>query len=173
MQNMAVPPLFLLPPLENYSKIFSEYPSILFMWNISVVAFGSAGSGFFRGIPAAYAIVHITPGISCLVPWFIIFAQLKLIGIYAALVLSHLTFVLPLISWVMVGLIEDLVLKWEEAALVDGCARWRAFVRVAVPLSAPGVVASSIVWPLSCLGKPSCPPWCWERNDSDLARGGL
>jgi multiple sugar transport system permease protein len=160
MQNMAMPPLFIFTPtLENYSKIFSEHPFFLYLWNSSVVGFGSAGIGLLLGIPAAYAIARykhrgfalavliarITPGISYLVPWFIIFTQLKLIGSYTALILSHLTIGLPLIIWIMIGFFEDLPVELEEAALVDGCSRWMTFVRVAVPLSAPGVAASGIL----------------------------
>jgi multiple sugar transport system permease protein len=160
LQNMAVPPLFLFSPtLENYAKIFQEYPFALFLWNSSVVGFGSAGIGLLLGIPAAYSIARykhrgfalavlvarITPGISYLVPWFIIFTQLRMIGSYTALVLSHLTIGLPLIIWIMIGFFEDLPVELEEAALVDGCSRWAAFLRVAVPLSAPGVAASGIL----------------------------
>ena len=59
LQNMAVPPLFIFSPtFDNYSKIFSEYPFVLFLWNSSVVGFGSAGIGLLLGIPAAYAIAR-------------------------------------------------------------------------------------------------------------------
>ncbi len=160
IQNMAVPPLFLFSPtLENYAKIFSEYPFGRFLWNSSIVGFGSAGIGLLLGIPAAYSIARykhrgfalavlvsrITPGISYLVPWFIIFTQLEMIGGYTALILSHLTIGLPLIIWIMIGFFEDLPIELEEAALVDGCSRWRAFLRIAVPLSAPGLAASGIL----------------------------
>jgi multiple sugar transport system permease protein len=159
-QNMAVPPLFFFrPTFENYGRIFAQYPLGLFFWNSLVIALGSSGIGLLFGIPAAYAIARfryhgvalavltarITPGISYLVPWFIIFTDLHLIGSYTALILSHLTVGLPLTIWIMIGFYEDVPIELEEAALVDGCSRAQAFARIALPLSAPGVATAGIL----------------------------
>src|SRR5258708_35750827 len=38
----------------------------------------------------------------------------------------------------------------EDAALVDGCTRWEAFLRVAVPLAAPGIVAAAVFAFIAC-----------------------
>ncbi len=160
MQNMAYPPIFWFKPtLANYRTVFQENPFLLFLWNSVVVGFGATLAGLALGLPAAYAIARyryrgiafavlvarITPGISYLVPWFIIFTQVRLIGSYTALVLSHLTVGLPLIVWIMIGFFEDVPQELEEAALIDGCSRYWTFVRIAVPLTGPGIVAAGIL----------------------------
>lgn len=160
VQNVAFPPLFFFSPtFENYQAVFVQNPFLLFLWNSLVVGLGSSGIGLLLGLPAAYAIARfrrqgialavliarITPGISYLVPWFIIFSQLRLIGGYTGLILSHLTVGLPLIIWIMIGFFEDLPMDLEEAALIDGCSRFLAFVRVALPLVRPGIVTAGIL----------------------------
>lgn len=160
VQNTAFPPLFLFTPtLENYRTVFVQNPFALFLWNSLVVGLGSSLLGLALGLPAAYAIARfrhrgvalavlvarITPGISYLVPWFIIFSQFRLIGSYTALILSHLTVGLPLIVWIMIGFFEDVPVDLEEAALIDGCSKATAFLRVALPLTRPGMVTAGIL----------------------------
>jgi multiple sugar transport system permease protein len=160
IQNTTFPPLFLFAPtLANYRAVFVQNPFALFLWNSLVVGLGSSLVGLLLGLPAAYAIARfrrhgvalavlvarITPGISYLVPWFIIFSQFHLIGSYTALILSHLTVGLPLIIWIMIGFFEDIPVDLEEAALIDGCSRARAFLRVALPLTRPGLVTAGIL----------------------------
>lgn len=159
-QNTAFPPLFAFAPtLENYRAVFVQNPFALFLWNSFVVGVGSSGLGLLLGLPAAYAIARyrrrgmalavlvarIAPGISYLVPWFIIFAQLGLVGSYTALTLSHLTVGLPLVIWIMIGFFEDSPADIEEAALIDGCSRAAAFLRIALPLARPGIVTAGIL----------------------------
>lgn len=160
VQNTTYPPLFVFrPTLENYKEVFFQNPFGLFLWNSLVVGVGSTGIGLVLGLPAAYAIARfrhqrvalavliarITPGISYLVPWFIIFSQFRMIGSYTALILSHLTVGLPLIVWIMIGFFEDVPEDLEEAALIDGCGRALAFFRVALPLTRPGIVAAGLL----------------------------
>ena len=160
VQNTTYPPLFVFrPTLENYKEVFFQNPFGLFLWNSLVVGVGSSGIGLVLGLPAAYAIARfrhqrvalavliarITPGISYLVPWFIIFSQFRMIGSYTALILSHLTVGLPLIVWIMIGFFEDVPEDLEDAALIDGCGRALAFFKVALPLTRPGIVTAGIL----------------------------
>jgi multiple sugar transport system permease protein len=52
---------------------------------------------------------------------------------------------LPIVIWVMIGFFEDIPTELREAALIDGCTDYGAFLRVAVPLVKPGIVATSIL----------------------------
>ena len=112
IQNFAFPPLFLFTPtVDNYQSIFINNPFVLFLWNSLVIGAGSTLIGLVLGLPAAYGIARFrkrglalafliarsAPGISYLVPWFIIFSDLHLVGSYSALILAHLTVGLPLI----------------------------------------------------------------------------
>jgi multiple sugar transport system permease protein len=160
LQNMAYPPSFLFTPtLDNYRSVFVNNPFALYLWNSLLVGVGSAVLGLLLGLPAAYVIARfrrrriglavlvarIAPGISYIVPWFIIFSQLELIGSYTALILSHLTVALPLIIWIMIGFFEDIPVELEDAALVDGASRLEVFVKVALPMTRPGIATAGIL----------------------------
>lgn len=160
IQNFAFPPLFLFTPtVDNYQSIFINNPFVLFLWNSLVIGAGSTLIGLVLGLPAAYGIARfrkrglalafliarIAPGISYLVPWFIIFSDLHLVGSYSALILAHLTVGLPLIVWLMIGFFEDVPQELEDAAFIDGANRFQLFMKVALPIVKPGIATAGIL----------------------------
>jgi multiple sugar transport system permease protein len=66
-------------------------------------------------------------------------------GSYTAMTLTHLIIVSPLIIWVMVGFFEDLPVEMEEAARIDGTTLAGYLLRVAIPLTKPGIAATAIL----------------------------
>jgi multiple sugar transport system permease protein len=160
VQNTAIPPLFVFTPtLKNFGTVFNRNPMWDFLRNSTFVGAGSTVLALIFGLPAAYSIARykqerlaiailvarIMPGISYLVPWFIMFSKLKLIGTYYALILSHLLITLPMTIWLMIGFFEDIPHELDEAALIDGCNYWQAFVKISLPLTKPGIAASAIL----------------------------
>ena len=160
LQNTEFPPLFLFQPtFDNYRSVFLNNPFALYLWNSVIIGVGSTVLGLILGLPAAYAIARyrthgvaiavllarIAPGIAYLVPWFIIFSQLQMIGGYTAIILSHLTVGLPLTIWIMIGFFEDVPIELEESALIDGATRLQILLRVAIPIVRPGVATSAIL----------------------------
>ncbi len=160
VENTAYPPVWIFTPtLKNYQEVFQKNPFFTFTWNSMVVAAGSTGLALLFGLPGAYAIARfqrtgialailtarMAPGIAYLVPWFILFTKAKMIDTYSALILTHLIVALPLVLWVMIGFFEDVPGDLIEAARIDGCSHWAAFLRVAIPLSKPGIVATAIL----------------------------
>lgn len=158
--NSAYPPAFIFEPTwDNYASVLDQNNFLLFLWNSLVIGVGSTLVALVLGLPAAYAIVRfhhrntaflvlvarIAPGISYLVPWFILFSQFNLVGSYTSLILAHLTVGLPLIIWIMLGFIEDVPIELEEAALIDGCSRAAVFTRITLPLLRPGIATASIL----------------------------
>lgn len=147
------------PTLENYRNVFNQYNFFKFIWNSFVVAAGCTIGSLILGLPAAYAIARfklrklgvlilvarIIPGITFLIPWFIIFAKLHLVDTYTALILSHMLVGLPFVIWVMIGFFEALPEEIEESAKIDGCTNFMAFIRVVMPISGPGVITSSLL----------------------------
>jgi multiple sugar transport system permease protein len=87
----------------------------------------------------------MTPALSYLIPWFILFQRLGLANTYLALILTHLIIGLPLIIWIMVGFFEDVHRDLDDAAVIDGCSRFGSFLRVAIPLTRPGIAVSGIL----------------------------
>ena len=144
---------------KGYLYVFAKHPFLLYTWNSLVVATGTTLLGLIVGLPAAYGIAkwrqhkfalailvaRIIPGISYLIPWYILFRNLKMVDTYSALILTHLVVGLPITIWVMVGFFEDIPPDLREAALIDGCTDYGAFWRVALPLVKPGIVATAIL----------------------------
>lgn len=157
-QIVSMPPVwFFTPTLENYQRVFVEQQFGRFLWNSAVIAVGSTVFSLVLGLPAAYTIsrykqqslgvfiliARLMPGISYLIPWFILFSKLRLVDTYTALIASHMLVSLPLIVWIMVNYFDSLPRELEEAACVDGCTLPQAFLRVVLPLSGPGVLTAS------------------------------
>lgn len=161
VENLAYPPV-LIPralTLANYAYVFANSPLPRFAINSVIVAVGSTGLSLLLGIPAGYGIARsrrygtallilvarLTPALSYLIPWFLLFQELGLANTYQGLILTHLIIGLPLVIWVMIGFFEGVQMELEDAALIDGCSRFGSFLRVAVPLTRPGIVVSGIL----------------------------
>ena len=147
------------PTMSNYGTVFGTANFLPIIWNSIVVGGASTGLSLLLGLPAAYAVsrfamhrvarsmlaARIIPGISLLVPWYYVFYQLRLVGSYAALILSHMFLSVPLIIWLLVSFFDNLPQDLEEAAEVDGATAIGAFMRIALPLSMPGVATAGIL----------------------------
>lgn len=113
------------------------------------------------GTPAAYAFARfriarsddvfmyilstrMAPAISLAIPFYLMFAAVRLLNTYTVLVLAHLTFNLSFYIWVLRGFFQEVPAALEESARVDGYTPWQAFTRVTLPLARPGVVAGAI-----------------------------
>jgi multiple sugar transport system permease protein len=90
-------------------------------------------------------VIRFFPGITFLIPWFLIFSRLGLIDSYTALVLSHLLINLPFIIWIMVPFFEAMPREIEESARVDGCYTVVSFTRIVLPLASPGIITSALL----------------------------
>lgn len=160
IQNTAIPPLFIFQPtFDNFKTVFNQNPMWLFLLNSIVIGIGATLLAQLFGLPAAFSIARnrqrglatailvarILPGISYLVPWFIMFSRLKLIGSYSVLILAHLLVTLPMTIWLMISFFEDIPQELHDAALIDGCSTWQAFLKIALPLVKPGIAASAIL----------------------------
>ncbi|MCR8631729.1 carbohydrate ABC transporter permease [Paenibacillus radicis (ex Xue et al. 2023)] len=151
--------LFFTPTMKNYVNVFGQYEFMRFIVNSFIVAVGSTAGSLLLGLPAAYAIARyrlqglglvilvarIVPGITFLIPWFILFSNLKLVDTYLALILSHMLVGLPFIIWIMISFFEGLPTEIEEAGLIDGCTRSQVFLRIILPISGPGIITSSLL----------------------------
>jgi len=159
--NLSYPPVFIPRELtaRSYANVFETSPFARYALNSLIVAVGATSLSLLLGVPAAYGIARsarygaalfilvarMTPALSYLIPWFILFQRIGLANTYQALILTHLIIGLPLVIWVMLGFFEDVHPELEDAAVIDGCSRFGSFMRVAVPLTRPGIAVAAIL----------------------------
>lgn len=93
------------------------------------------------------------PAFALLAPLFRIISDLKLIDTYPGLVVVYLSSIGPLVVWLFYNYVGDLPIEPEEAALVDGCNRFQAFIYVVLPQMVPGVAAITAITMLSAWGQ--------------------
>jgi len=147
------------PTLVNYVTVFGKANYLLYIKNSFIVALFSTALSLLLAVPAAYAmarfgmkrsanlvlLARVIPGISLLIPWYYVFATLKLTGGYSVLILAHMFVSVPLILYIMMSFFEQLPEELEEAGQVDGLTPIGAFLHITLPLSAPGVATSTIL----------------------------
>jgi multiple sugar transport system permease protein len=157
--DIISPDLAFTPTMRNYDNVFNQYNFLQFMWNSFVVAALSTALSLLLGLPAAYAVARfhydwlgivllaarIVPGITFLVPWYILFSAIGLNGSYIALILSHMLVSMPFVVWVMVPFFEGMPFEIEESARIDGATLIGTFVRIVLPLAVPAIVTAAIM----------------------------
>ena len=150
---------FFTPTMDNYSNVLGRNNYFDFIFNSFWVALWSTVFSLILGVPAAYAMsrfsmgrsamvvlmARIIPGVSLLVPWYFIFANMRLVGGFAVLILSHMFVALPLIVYIMMSFFDSLPTELEDAAQVDGLTAIGAFLRISLPLSVPGLATAGIL----------------------------
>ncbi|MEU8982079.1 carbohydrate ABC transporter permease [Streptomyces sp. NPDC058251] len=88
--------------------------------------------------------VQMVPLVAMIIPVFLLLNDLGQYDKLTGLIITYLTFILPFTVWTLRGFIVNIPKELEEAAMVDGCSRTSAFIRVVFPLLAPGLVATSV-----------------------------
>ncbi len=166
--TFALPPVWIFTPtLKNYYDVVSTGDFFKYFLNSVMVALittfialvlGSfAAYGFarfrFRGafwLRMSVLIPQMLPPITIIVPLYVLFNGLKLTDTITALVISYLTFTIPLSTWLMIGFFEDVPIDLEESAMIDGCSRLQAIFRVVLPIVSPGLAATAILGFMYC-----------------------
>ncbi|RUU80020.1 carbohydrate ABC transporter permease, partial [Mesorhizobium sp. M7A.T.Ca.TU.009.01.1.2] len=107
----------------------------------------------FRGKGSLNTIIISTqtiPPITLLIPFFGLVVSYGIFDTYVALILTYLVFTLPYAILLMTGYLNTLPRDLDEAVAVDGGTSWTALWRVIVPISLPGIVATSVYTFLLC-----------------------
>jgi multiple sugar transport system permease protein len=157
------PLLMFKPTLVNYISLVSGGNNVLTYFRSSILAAGLstiiattlgclAGYGLARGNfrakkHLAFWIIstRMAPIAAVILPLFIGFTFLHLINTVWGLVVAYLSFNLPFAIWIMNAFFEDLPAGIEEAARVDGATSFQTFWRIALPMTAPGIVTTAIL----------------------------
>jgi ABC-type glycerol-3-phosphate transport system permease component len=161
--------VFQIPPrlfpehatLENYVRVFADSNMPRALLNSVLVALLVAAVTLLLGLTTGYAIARIPfrgsgglavglllgqllPVTVLLLPLFQVVSRAHLVDTIPGIALTHLTIVLPLVTWMATSTFRAVPLDIEEAALIDGCGRWRAVWSVVLPVAAPGIIALAV-----------------------------
>lgn len=154
------------PTMQNYWKLVDPSSEIgqeflLYFWNSLYVSAVTTVLGVAVAVPAAYAfsrfrfpgrtflffsvlVRNMFPAVVFLMPLFLLMRWLGLVNTHGSLILTYLTFGLPLSIWLLKGFYDNIPFQLEQAARIDGATRFQAFFYIVMPLSTPGIIATSI-----------------------------
>ncbi|RYV49809.1 carbohydrate ABC transporter permease [Pengzhenrongella frigida] len=160
---MTAQPIFFPqhPTVSNFVNAFEQSNFLLDLRNsvivvvsavlLSIVLGGFAAAALsrfrFRGrrtIMVVILAVQMLPPTALLIPTFLVFNELNLLGTFVGLVLAYVATVLPFSIWVMRGFFLAIPYEIEEAAMIDGAGTWRILRSILFPLVLPGIIATSI-----------------------------
>jgi multiple sugar transport system permease protein len=150
------------PSLSNYESIFQNDDFTRALANSAIVSLVTTVLGIVVGAFAAYALARLRmnfkfillgvvltistfPQIAIAAPLFRLWSDIGLYNTLIGLVIPYLTFALPLSIYILVSFFREIPRDLEEAALVDGATNFQAFVKVIVPLAAPGLATTAIL----------------------------
>jgi ABC-type glycerol-3-phosphate transport system permease component len=159
----AVPPTFLPNEwtLQNYRDLFVQTNFLTYFANSLIVAFGATflslvvgGLGAyslsrfrFFGIAAfsnATLVCYMLPEVLIVLPLYIYVVKLGMADTLISLIIANTAFTLPLALWFMRSYFNAIPISLEESAMIDGCTRLGAMMRVTVPLALPGIISVGV-----------------------------
>ena len=149
------------PTLDNARSLFRRTPFLIQLKNSLAVSTVTTSITIIVGTLAGYSLsrlrypgrnifasgiffVYLIPGILTLIPLYVLMARLGMLNSLHGLMLAYLGGSIPFAIWVLKGYFTTIPSEMEDAALVDGCTRLEALIRVILPLAAPGLVACAI-----------------------------
>lgn len=89
-------------------------------------------------------VIQMIPQTALIVPLFVLLSRYHAQNTLYGVIFTYLAFILPFSVWTLRGFVANIPKDLEEAAMIDGCSRFKAFMRVTFPLIAPGLVATAI-----------------------------
>jgi len=145
------------PTLEHFEYLFQQTLFTRWLWNSLVIGLCVTAITLVTAVPAGYSLARMsgrsaeTLGIGIfltyLVPPTLLFlplsrivAELGLQNSMWSLVLVYPTFTIPFCTWLLMGFFKAIPPEIEEAAIVDGCSLFGAFIKMVIPLSVPAIL---------------------------------
>lgn len=149
------------PTFQAYIKLFQSYDFLGPMKNSFIVASITTVVSLVVAVLAAFAFAryefpgrkyimmmfltnNMFPTVLLLIPLYTIIRQIGLLYTPWALILAYTTFTIPFSIWLMSGFMSDMPMEIEEAAMIDGCNRAQAFVKVELPMMVPSIIACGV-----------------------------
>jgi multiple sugar transport system permease protein len=145
------------PTLEHFRYLFGQTLFVHWLVNSLIIGICVVVITLVAAVPAGYSLARMTGRsgealgigifLTYLVPPTLLFlplsrivADLGLQNSMWSLVLVYPTFTIPFCTWLLMGFFKAMPPEIEEAAIVDGCSLFGAFVKMAIPLSLPAIL---------------------------------
>jgi multiple sugar transport system permease protein len=160
---LAYPPQIFPSRIDwtSWEQIFNTPAIPRYFLNSAIVGLGTTLLSLALATPAAYALAHLAfrgkpllvliglsslmfPAIMVATPLFVIFSRLGLTDSHLGLILANTALALPFVMVVLRPFFLTLPSQLAEAAKIDGCTEWGAFLRVMLPLAIPAIATASI-----------------------------
>ncbi|MBA7473813.1 Diacetylchitobiose uptake system permease protein DasC [subsurface metagenome] len=168
---LRTPPIFFFKPtLEHFKYAFEQASFAHYISNTLIVSLGSTIIVIITGSLASYAFARynvgqgnlmffilttrMIPAIAVVLPFFVIFRTVGQSGIgqflqlgldrVGTLIICYTVFNLPFAIWLMHSFFQDIPTELEDSARLDGYTRFKVFVKVVLPLAAPGIAVTAI-----------------------------
>lgn len=155
------PKLFFSPTLENYRSVIGNNFGSYFVHSV-LISVGALIISMAVGVPAAYALsrsamrhkdgidffilaTRMAPPIVLLLPFYALWAHLRLIDTYVGLIAVYVSFTLAFVIWMMRASFDAVPRELDEAAAIDGCNHWGSFFRVILPSTRGSLTATVIL----------------------------
>jgi multiple sugar transport system permease protein len=145
--------------LEHYYLLLRDTPFLTWLFNsvlvsvlataisivIAILAAYSLARLRFRGAPSfgtAVFITYLVPTTLLFLPLAQVVNRLGLADSVWALIVTYPTFLVPFCTWLLLGYFRTIPQEIEECAMVDGCTRFQALIRIVLPVAIPGIVCA-------------------------------
>lgn len=146
---------------QNYVTLLTETPFLRWLGNSLLVSAAVTLTGVILASGAAYVlsryrfrghgvvlqgllVTQMFPATMLLLPLFFVLIRFQLLNTYAGLVVIYTATALPFCIWQLKGYYDTIPFDLEEAACIDGCTATQAFVRIILPLAAPGLAVTAL-----------------------------
>jgi multiple sugar transport system permease protein len=146
------------PTLQHFKYLFEQTLFARWLLNSLVIGLSVVAITLVAALPAGYSLARLTGRkgemlgigifLTYLVPPTLLFlplsrivASLGLQNSMWSLVLVYPTFTIPFCTWLLMGFFKAMPVEIEEAAIVDGCSLFGAFIRMVIPLSLPAILS--------------------------------
>jgi multiple sugar transport system permease protein len=150
------------PTLGNFATILQNPQFLVYLWNGLKLSIAGAAGACLVAAPAAYAFSRfqfkgksrllfallgfqmISP-LVIMVPLYRYMRALGLTEIQFGAALVYAAISAPIATWILKGTFDAIPREFEEAAMIDGCSRWQAFVLIILPVCVPGLASTFIL----------------------------
>jgi multiple sugar transport system permease protein len=163
LEAFKIPPSLIFDvTFQNYIDVLNTNNFLFSLLNSSIISFITTVITLFLCIPSGYLLARsqnnliksisiwvvlsrMVPPLGFIIPFYAIMNDLSLLNTFTGVVLAYLTITLPLGLWIMQGFMKTIPYSIEEAAMIDGCPKFKIIIYIIIPLALPGIATIAIL----------------------------